>query len=115
MNNSLHDIKALLHQTLLEDSEKLISIQAEDELLRWLTDYIDHLASNHFEDLLRLLYRIDVSEEKVRAMLKSSRGQNSSAIIASLIIERQKQKIYWRNKFKQNPVKNNKDDEAERW
>ena len=43
--------------------------------------------------LVQILYRIDVSEKKIKTLLKENQGSDAGKIIASLIIERQMQKI----------------------
>lgn len=112
MNNDLVDIKQLLVQTLNIDSTPIIDISTEENILDWLSTYIDRLISEDFDGLLFLLYRIDVNEDKVREMLAATNGINASITIAELILERQKQKIYWRNKFKSSP---SNIDENDRW
>ncbi len=112
MSEKLDDIKQLLATTLNVDGLSLNKFHTEEDILQWLTDYIDYLVSKDFDALLLLLYRIDVSEEKVKTMLAENKGQNSSGLIAQMIIERQKQKLYWRNKFKNAPVQL---DDEEKW
>lgn len=112
MDEELNDIKQLLAVTLNVDNIPLQHFQSEEAVLQWLTQYIDYLISNDFDALLLLLYRIDVSEEKVKTMLAENKGLNSGRVIAELILERQRQKLYWRNKFKNSPVQS---DDEERW
>lgn len=112
MDEELSDIKQLLATTLNVDNVPLQHIQSEEKVLQWLTQYIDYLISNDFDALLLLLYRIDVSEEKVKSMLAENKGQHSGRVIAELILERQRQKLYWRNKFRNTPVQS---DDEERW
>ena len=64
-----------------------------------LSVHINHLIQSDFEKLVSLLYRIDVSEPKMRALLQHKQGEDSAAPIADLIIERQLQKIISREKF----------------
>ncbi|RZL44045.1 MAG: hypothetical protein EOP00_21630, partial [Pedobacter sp.] len=52
----------------------------------------------HFSKLVQLLYHLDVSENKLRYLLKDN--ANSASIIAEAIIERQLQKIETRKAFK---------------
>lgn len=112
--DAISEIQNLLCDTLGVQKQALPIHQTEDELLNWLIDYIDELVSRDFDALLLLLYRIDVSEDRVKKLLEKAQGQNTSRIIAELIIERQKQKLYWRNKFKSQLIKQDEDDE-ERW
>lgn len=112
MSEKLDDIKQLLAATLNVDGQPLKNFHTEEDVLQWLAEYIDYLVSKDFDALLLLLYRIDVSEEKVKSMLAENKGQNSSRLIAGMMIDRQKQKLYWRNKFKNAPVQL---DDEERW
>ena len=47
----------------------------------------------NFESLVQLLYRIDVSEMKLKSILKEQPNEDAGKIIALLIIERQIKKI----------------------
>jgi hypothetical protein len=58
-----------------------------------LSMHINHLIQDDFEKLVALLYRIDVSEAKLKKMMNDNREVNAGSIIADLIIERQQQKI----------------------
>ena len=70
-----------------------------DELYGQLTGYINELIKNDFEKLITYLYRIDVNEQKLKQLLKQFAGQDAGNIIATLIIERQLQKIKTRQEF----------------
>jgi hypothetical protein len=70
------------------------------ELHLQLSKHINQLIQTDFEKLVTLLYRIDVSESKLTQLLKDHPGEDAGDIIATLIIERQEQKI---KSKKQNP------------
>lgn len=70
-----------------------------NELRDTLAIHINSLISNNFERLVSLLYRVDVSEPKLKQLLKDNPGTDAAVIIAGLIIERQLQKIESRRKF----------------
>lgn len=53
-----------------------------------LIEKIDFLINNDFENLLRILYRIDVDEDKAKAMLAEKSDQKPSEVLADLVIER---------------------------
>ena len=63
-----------------------------------LTNVIQHLLDRDFERLINGLYRIDVSEEKVKLAMAS--GEDIAGNIASLIIERELQKVVTREKYR---------------
>ena len=82
-------IQTINSSMAIELPEKLSS----DELHIKLSEYINHLINANFEKLLALLYRIDVSESKLKQLLQEHAGEDAGKIIATLIIERQQQKI----------------------
>lgn len=64
-----------------------------------LSSHINNLVKNDFEKLVAYLYRIDVNEEKLIKILKQYPDEDAGNIIASLILERQEQKIKTREQF----------------
>ena len=77
-----------------------------------LSDYINNLIKNDFDKLIAYLYRIDVNEQKLKTLLQQFPLQDAGNIIASLIIERQEQKIKTRKQFSQQDTDF---DEEEKW
>ncbi len=51
------------------------------------------MINNRFEELVQVLYRLDVDEKKLKILLSEGDDKNSAEIITSLIIERQLQKL----------------------
>ena len=98
--------------------EKILAVsdlidQKNDEKLRQkLIFLINELIKKDFDALIRLLYRIDVYEKKIRLYLSKNRQEDSAAILADLIIERQLEKTESRKKLSEN--KNEECDE-EKW
>ena len=72
-----------------------------DELQIQLSAIINQLIQTDFQKLITLLYRIDVSEPKLKQLLKQHPKEDAGKIIAALIIERQLQKIKTRRQFSQ--------------
>ena len=70
-----------------------------EELKGKLTQHINYLIDTNFQQLVAILYRVDVSESKLKILLNESVGEDSGSVIADLIIERQLQKIKFRQKF----------------
>ncbi len=58
---------------------------------------IQYLLDTAISDLYRLLYRIDVSENRLRDIRESE--TNLTETIVSLILKRTRDKIYWRSQF----------------
>lgn len=84
----------LLHlNTLLGNLEK-------EQLRQHLVVHINDLLLNDFNKLVRILYRVDVSEQKLKYLLRENPGTDAAVIIADLLIERQEQKIKTKQSFK---------------
>ena len=66
-----------------------------------LATYINDMILRDFTGLMNLLYRLDVSETKIRKLLDDMQNEDAGKIIAAVIIERQLQKIKSRQQFKQ--------------
>jgi hypothetical protein len=64
-----------------------------------LRHQINDLINHDFEQLIRLLYRVDVHEDKLRILLAAEPNRPADEIIANLMIERQLQKIKTRQEF----------------
>ncbi len=102
-------METLLEKTLHSSSNEL---QAPADLLQSLAAEINDLILVNFERLIQLLYRIDVSEQRLKQLLKEHPDQDAGLLIARLIIERQAQK----KKFMQEFSVNDADvPEEERW
>lgn len=76
-----------------------------------LSAYINELINRDFEKLIHILYRLDVSEQKLRSTLDVS-SSDAGMIIAQMIIERQQQKIKTREQYRQ---RNENIDDEEKW
>ena len=83
-----------------------------NEIHHKLASYINQLIGSDFEKLITYLYRIDVNEQKLKSLLQQFPLQDAGNIIASMIIERQEQKIRSRELFSQ---QNNDFDGEEKW
>ena len=91
---------------------RLNNTLTEDELVDAFAVHLNDMIVHEFPRLITALYRIDVSEQKVRQTLRENPMADAGKIIAHLIIERQKQKIKTRELFRS---RDNDIDENERW
>jgi hypothetical protein len=82
-----------------------------DQLKIILVVKINELINNDFSKLIHLLYKADVNEAKLKRLLKENDASHAAEIIASLIIERQMQKINSRRESR----RDNDFDEEEKW
>lgn len=80
---------------------QLQELVSSDELFRLLTERINYLIINDFNELVRLLYRLDISEPKLKQLLKDHPDADAGKLIAQLIIERQAEKQKSRQQFRQ--------------
>lgn len=64
-----------------------------------LIGFINELIQNDFQKLIIILYKVDVDESKLKKLLREGIGKDTPDIIATLIIEREMQKIEIRKQF----------------
>jgi ABC-type transporter Mla subunit MlaD len=74
-----------------------------DQLLNEIASRINYLITHDFSLLISVLYRLDISEKKLKQLLAESAKTTAGDIIAEMIIKRQLQKIESRKAFKNNP------------
>jgi len=100
------DLILILRQSMEIDLSEIISF---DLLKERLSSHINFLIQSDFQKLVSILYRVDVSESKLKHLLKENPGYDAANIITELIIERQLQKIKSRQEYRNN--ENISDDE----
>jgi hypothetical protein len=108
MEQMEQQVQAALSDILALEPTQKYSLQALTELL---AVQINRLLQTNFEQLVNLLYRIDVSEKALKQLLGQHPKADAGYLIATLIIERQLQKIKTRQQYKTN----NDFDGAEKW
>lgn len=99
MKTDNHYTKALLW------SHELVGLESDakstDQLMKALAAYLNELIAHDFNKLISILYRIDVSQEKATSTLRAQADRETPGeTLAKLIIERQLQKLKYREKFK---------------
>lgn len=77
-----------------------VDLVRKNELRQQLVDYINELLLHDFNKLVQLLYRIDVSEKKLKTVLSENQQTDAAVIITDLIIKRQEEKIKAKQSFK---------------
>ena len=70
-----------------------------DRLHNMLTKSVKYLLDMDFGGLMSALYRIDISEQKVKEILELTHPDNLASNFASAIILREKQKVKTRIKY----------------
>src|SRR6476661_5791947 len=109
MNEDMPDKTGLITTGifLIKDETALL----DKMLFEKLSDQINYLLLHDFEKLVSILYRIDVNESRLKAMIVNQQDTASADIIAQLVIDRQLEKIRSRQQYRRD---NNIADE-ERW
>jgi hypothetical protein len=103
----LEKIKQQVAETLALRDDLIEKIDNEEALLHLIELYVQELIDTNFEQLLRVLYRIDIPDYKVKAVIDAEGPQNATAAIARLILEREKQKVATREKYKSKDTDSN--------
>lgn len=84
----------------LEKASDVTRANTESELLKALTAVLNYLLEKDFNNLLNILYRIDVDEQKVKEIFALEAPVAPE--LAKAILERQKQKIFYRTSYGKN-------------
>lgn len=93
-------------------SVPILDIAAIEQLSKTqLIDAINWLIIHDFEKLVFVLYRIDVSEAKIKTLLNKENTNFAATVIADAILERLAEKKASREKYKQDPPAS----EEEKW
>lgn len=109
------------HRELLEiiATELGLSTREDNRAInrQLLAGKINELIENDFQKLISVLYRMDVSEKKLKLLLEENKGLDAGLIIADLMIERQLEKIKSRQQSDsyRTRQRDNDIDESEKW
>jgi len=87
-----------IRQLLFQNEQQTIA--QRQKLRDQLIEYINHLLLHDFNGLVQVLYRVDVSEQKLKELLQKNPTTDAAVIITDLLIERQEEKIKLKNSFK---------------
>lgn len=92
---------------LKEDLEINISGEediSEEQLLQAITERVKQLMERNPELLFSYMYRLDVIEEKIQFALNKQMAIPPYQALAQLILDRQKERILTKRKYKQEPL-----------
>ncbi len=96
-NNSLQEIADAIPEFQLELKSTGYS---DADFKKLLSTKINLLITTNFSQLVSILYRLDISEKKLKELLSNATDTPAGDVIAAMIIERQLQKIESRKNFK---------------
>lgn len=94
----MEENKAIAWSLQLFDQELTPNQTTFEQQRQYLIQVVAQLIDTDYHKLTNILYRIDVDELKLKKALLESE-QPISVTIADLIIERQVQKLKYRNRF----------------
>ena len=86
-----------------------LSAELKKPLKKQLAAYVNTLLLNDFGKLVRVLYQVDVSEQKLKIVLIENKDKDAGELIADLLIKRQEEKTALRQSFP--PAKDIHEDE----
>lgn len=86
-------------EQLLDLNRQLTAIQ-KAEIKEHLLLYINHLLVHDFNKLIQILYRVDVSEQKLKELLAANPQTDAAILITELLVQRQQEKIKAKETFK---------------
>lgn len=89
----------VIRDALLNDFD-LAGCDTRPALLKRLAMQINHLIQADFHRLVACLYRLDISELKLKQTLEENTDKDAGELIATLVVERQLQKWKTRQQFK---------------
>ena len=97
-------VKFVEKEFLINDRDSLIpsaDLVSLEEFRKYLAEKLKHLLDEKFDTLVNILYRIDISEQKLSELFSGQNRDFIPASLADLIIERQLQKIKLRKLYKE--------------
>ena len=77
---------------LLEEWQETMPAERKDAIRTRLSQVLNQFLLNDFGALVQILYRVDVSEAKVKNMLQQHPGTDAGDLLADLLIQRQEEK-----------------------
>ena len=72
---------------------------SENQLREVLIKAFEYLVEDDFAKLVQILYRADVDQDKLKALLENAENSSSAEVIADAYIVRQKAKLEIWNKY----------------
>jgi hypothetical protein len=102
--NTIHEVSGYITRDFAKSGLNALLTGTDfsgiDEFKIYLTEKIRDMMETKFEKLINTLYLIDISEEKLNELFKAENRDIIPSKLADLIIERQLQKYYLRERYK---------------
>jgi hypothetical protein len=84
---------------LLQNIEASFPEAEKQKRLQHLAQHINHLIQTDFNQLVQVLYTVDVDEQELKKVLQQNTGQDAAQLIAALIWTRTEEKARCRRQF----------------
>lgn len=82
-----------------------LSNESSTDQFEQLSAYLNELINQDFNAVVQILYRMDVSEEKLRQKLANPLPyETAGSILAHLLIQREMEKMKWRERYKNGEI-----------
>lgn len=95
-----------MSEYLNDEIKQMLQLHFEIELKNTekqaIIDYIDHLIANNFQQLINVLYKIDISENKIKLALQQQQNRKTAEVLVEMILERLQEKAESRKATKTN-------------
>lgn len=85
---------------LLNECTTTLSVERRQALKNTLASYLNELLLHDFHALVQLLYRVDVSEKKLKSVLQENPDEAAGNLLADLLVQRQEEKQAVKNSFR---------------
>ncbi|MEQ8361023.1 MAG: hypothetical protein RH860_16140 [Cytophagales bacterium] len=82
-----------------DDIPDILNAKSKTEFYKAVAKLIEGMIENDFERFLSIMYRMDVSELKLKEILNSAKAEEVYNKIAEWVIKREEEKIFWREKY----------------
>ena len=79
-------------------------VLTEEELFDLLSNEVAYMIEHRLDFLLSLMYRLDIEEKAIRKALSPDAPELANIGLAKLILQRQKDRIFTKMKYKQRPL-----------
>jgi len=77
--------------------------KSDEAMLLLIEQRVTQMLSENPDLLFSYLYRLDIEEVKIKEALNNSQGVSPNLAVAELILNRQKERIASKKKYKQDP------------
>ena len=95
------ELKDLIVRDLeLHNEENLLTEENQDKILEKLTQIIKILLVKDYHRLVNAMYRLDINEKLFREAISGMHSPNVASRLAELVLNREKEKIETRKKYK---------------